>query len=105
MFPHEACDWLDVPRSERDEHEITDVLARAIAHLVDKATIVDDVFRGYADPATSPLARRPVRSRDLRWDGRDPPTPFPGENGTLDVERARDRFATRGIATRTTVTW
>jgi bifunctional UDP-N-acetylglucosamine pyrophosphorylase/glucosamine-1-phosphate N-acetyltransferase len=30
VFPAEARGWLDVPRSERDEHEITDVLARAI---------------------------------------------------------------------------
>jgi bifunctional UDP-N-acetylglucosamine pyrophosphorylase/glucosamine-1-phosphate N-acetyltransferase len=30
VFPAEAERWLDVPRSERGEHEITDVLARAI---------------------------------------------------------------------------
>jgi len=30
-FPAEARDWLDVPLSERGEHEITDVLARVIA--------------------------------------------------------------------------
>jgi len=33
VFPFETCDWLDVPRSERDEHEITDVLARAIERV------------------------------------------------------------------------
>jgi UDP-N-acetylglucosamine diphosphorylase/glucosamine-1-phosphate N-acetyltransferase len=30
-FPAEARDWLDVPESERGEHEITDVLAQVIA--------------------------------------------------------------------------
>jgi UDP-N-acetylglucosamine diphosphorylase/glucosamine-1-phosphate N-acetyltransferase len=30
VFPPEARDWLDVPKSERGEHEITDVLARVI---------------------------------------------------------------------------
>ncbi|WP_435346624.1 bifunctional sugar-1-phosphate nucleotidylyltransferase/acetyltransferase [Haloarchaeobius sp. HRN-SO-5] len=30
VFPAEARDWLDVPPSERDEREITDVLARAV---------------------------------------------------------------------------
>jgi len=30
VFPAEARDWLDVPKSERGEHEITDVLARVI---------------------------------------------------------------------------
>jgi len=29
-FPAAARDWLDVPTSERDEHELTDVLARVI---------------------------------------------------------------------------
>lgn len=31
-FPAEARDWLDVPESERGEHELTDVLARTIEH-------------------------------------------------------------------------
>jgi len=69
---------------------------RAVAHLVDKASIVDETFRGYADPAASPLARRAVQSRELQWEGDDPSTPFPGENGTLDVERARDLFRDAG---------
>jgi bifunctional UDP-N-acetylglucosamine pyrophosphorylase/glucosamine-1-phosphate N-acetyltransferase len=30
VFPAEAREWLDVPRSERGEHEITDVLERVI---------------------------------------------------------------------------
>jgi len=30
VFPAAAGDWLDVPRSERGEHEITDVLGRVI---------------------------------------------------------------------------
>jgi len=30
VFPAEAREWLDVPKSERGEHEITDVLARVI---------------------------------------------------------------------------
>jgi len=31
VFPEEAREWLDVPASERGEHEITDVLARVVA--------------------------------------------------------------------------
>jgi bifunctional UDP-N-acetylglucosamine pyrophosphorylase/glucosamine-1-phosphate N-acetyltransferase len=30
VFPEEALSWLDVPESERGEHEITDVLARVV---------------------------------------------------------------------------
>ena len=33
QFPAAALEWLDVPRSERGEHELTDVLARAIEHV------------------------------------------------------------------------
>jgi bifunctional UDP-N-acetylglucosamine pyrophosphorylase/glucosamine-1-phosphate N-acetyltransferase len=31
LFPEEAREWLEVPESERGEHEITDVLAQVIA--------------------------------------------------------------------------
>ncbi len=31
VFPEEAREWLDVPASERGEHEVTDVLARVVA--------------------------------------------------------------------------
>jgi bifunctional UDP-N-acetylglucosamine pyrophosphorylase/glucosamine-1-phosphate N-acetyltransferase len=31
VFPDEAREWLDVPRSERGEHELTDVVAEVIA--------------------------------------------------------------------------
>ena len=33
VFPASARDWLDVPRSERGEHEITDVLERVIGEF------------------------------------------------------------------------
>ena len=33
VFPATARDWLDVPESERGEHEITDVVARVIAEF------------------------------------------------------------------------
>jgi len=40
VFPAAARDWLDVPKSERGEHEITDVLARVIdEHRVEPVTV------------------------------------------------------------------
>jgi peptide/nickel transport system substrate-binding protein len=66
-----------------------------LASLIDKETLVDEAFDGYARPAASPLAASPewVPS-DLTWDDRetDPVHPFVGESGSLDVERARDRL-------------
>ncbi|UPW02354.1 sugar phosphate nucleotidyltransferase [Halorussus gelatinilyticus] len=41
VFPAEAREWLDVPASERGEHEITDVLARTIAEHEVTAVEID----------------------------------------------------------------
>jgi peptide/nickel transport system substrate-binding protein len=70
-----------------------------LASLIDKRALVDDAFDGYARPAASPLATSPewVPS-DLSWDGReaDPVYPFVGDDGSLDVEVARERFREAG---------
>jgi len=70
-----------------------------LASLVDKTALVDDAFDGYARPAASPLATSPewVPS-DLSWDGRetDPVYPFVGDEGSLDVEAARELFRDAG---------
>ena len=66
-----------------------------LASLIDKRTLVDVAFDGYAEPAASPLAAtREWVPSDLRWGDRetDPVHPFVGESGTLDAERARDRL-------------
>jgi len=41
VFPAAAREWLDVPQSERGEHEITDVLARVIEEFDVRAVDVD----------------------------------------------------------------
>ncbi|MFC6835337.1 bifunctional sugar-1-phosphate nucleotidylyltransferase/acetyltransferase [Halomarina ordinaria] len=41
VFPAEARDWLDVPKSERGEHEFTDVLARVIDEYEVRAVEVE----------------------------------------------------------------
>ncbi|PSP96350.1 glucose-1-phosphate thymidylyltransferase [Halobacteriales archaeon QS_5_70_17] len=41
VFPAAARDWLDVPMSERGEHEITDVLARVIEEREVRTVTVD----------------------------------------------------------------
>ncbi|WP_066412385.1 ABC transporter substrate-binding protein [Halorubrum aethiopicum] len=65
-----------------------------VASLVDKASLVDDAFAGYAHPASTPLAASPEWvPEDLRWDDErdeDPVHPFHGEGGSLDVAAARE---------------
>ncbi|NKE35617.1 NTP transferase domain-containing protein [Natronococcus sp. JC468] len=44
-FPEEAIEWLDVPASERGEHEITDVLAQ----VVDRFTVTPVTLERWMD--------------------------------------------------------
>ncbi|SNR48530.1 ABC transporter substrate-binding protein [Halorubrum vacuolatum] len=71
-----------------------------IASMLDKTTIVDDAFEGYAAPATSMLAASPeLVPEELRWDddrGTDPVHPFYGSNGALDTDAVRDAFRDAG---------
>ncbi|EMA60789.1 extracellular solute-binding protein family 5 [Halorubrum lipolyticum DSM 21995] len=70
-----------------------------LASLIDKRTLVDTAFDGYAEAAASPLAATPewVPS-ELLWEDReaDPVHPFVGESGSLDAETARDRLRDAG---------
>ncbi|MFW6382660.1 MAG: ABC transporter substrate-binding protein [Haloferacaceae archaeon] len=65
---------------------------RVVARLIDKSAIVEDVFDGYAKAAASPLAASPDAVPDsLAWtDGTDPVNPFFDDEGSLDVEAARE---------------
>ncbi|MDR5674537.1 ABC transporter substrate-binding protein [Halalkaliarchaeum sp. AArc-GB] len=68
----------------------------AVAQLFDKGEIVEEVFDGYAVPATGPLEERWVPP-DLFWDGEDPVVPFfAGADGEFDEEAAREAFNEAG---------
>ncbi|AGB32543.1 extracellular solute-binding protein, family 5 [Natrinema pellirubrum DSM 15624] len=69
---------------------------RAITQLIDKETIVDEVFYDYATPTATPVADDWVPS-SLEWSGEDPVTPFVGSNGRLNVEAAKSAFETAGF--------
>ncbi len=75
---------------------------RAVARLVDTATIVSEDFNSNADPATNLLARPGAETaadwipQSLRWDGADPKVPFIGTEGELDVTEARSLFRSVG---------
>ena len=71
-----------------------------VSGLIDKSTLVDDAFDGYAAPATSPLAASPswvpASLEFAHEDGVDPVTPFYGDDGVVDVDAARDAFREAG---------
>jgi peptide/nickel transport system substrate-binding protein len=69
---------------------------RAVARLLDKSYLIDDVFHQYAEPAASPLAKHDSCAPELQWNGTDPELPFPGEGGTLDVGKAKKAFRNAG---------
>jgi peptide/nickel transport system substrate-binding protein len=69
---------------------------RAVAGLLDKDWLVEDVFHGYAAPTATP-ATEEWTPEELAWNGEDPATPFFGSDGELDVEAARDAFEDAGF--------
>ncbi|MFC4437176.1 MULTISPECIES: ABC transporter substrate-binding protein [Natrialbaceae] len=69
---------------------------RAVAGLIDKAWLVEDVFHGYADPTATPVTDEWTPD-DLAWNGEDPVTPFLGSDGDLDVGAAREAFEDAGF--------
>lgn len=70
---------------------------RAVASLIDEAHLVGEALNGYGVPAVTPLAGTPYASPAVAWEGSDPIQPFPGEDGRLDVERAREAFRRAGF--------
>ncbi|MFC7072507.1 ABC transporter substrate-binding protein [Halovenus rubra] len=70
---------------------------RLIARLIDKETIREEVFGGFARPATSPLTGTEWVPSDLRWAGVDPELPFFGTNGSLDIEEIHSYLRDAGF--------
>lgn len=62
---------------------------RLVARLLDKAIIREEVFDGFARPASSPLTGTEWVPTDLQWQDGDPELPFFGTDGTVDSEAAR----------------
>jgi peptide/nickel transport system substrate-binding protein len=71
---------------------------RAVARLLDREHLVDDVFEGYATPAVTTLATTAYEPDDLAWGTGDRRLPFVGTDGDLAVERARDLFRDAGYS-------
>ena len=69
---------------------------RAVAHLVNKAGIVESIFDGYAEPRTTPVRSDSWIPQDLKWNNDDPEVPFVGVEDELFIENAREHFSNAG---------
>ncbi|GAB3679596.1 hypothetical protein GCM10028857_01190 [Salinarchaeum chitinilyticum] len=69
----------------------------ALGRLIDRDAIVETVFDGVATATETPLHQTAYVSEELEWDGESVTGPFPGENGNLDAETARQLFRDAGF--------
>ncbi|EMA34104.1 ABC transporter substrate-binding protein [Halobiforma nitratireducens] len=73
----------------------------AVAQLLDKAWIVETIFRNEAEPIATPVVDDWIPDGSgLAWDGTDPISPYPGDaggNGRLESPDARAPFEERGF--------
>ncbi|MEF8800576.1 MAG: ABC transporter substrate-binding protein [Halolamina sp.] len=67
-----------------------------LARLVDQAHLTASVLQEYGRPAAGPLWDTRWYPDRLEWDDGHPVTPFLGDDGDLDVERAREAFRETG---------
>lgn len=74
-------------------HSIRTVLSR----LIDRSHIVSSVFDERATPAETPVLRSAHVPEDVEWSGESALGPFPGADGTLDPDAARELFREAGF--------
>jgi len=70
---------------------------RAVARLIDRQYSVDEIMDGHATPSDSPLLKTEYLADEFAWDDESAIGPFPGEDGEVDQERARDVFRDAGF--------
>lgn len=69
----------------------------AVARLIDRQYSVDEIMYGYAQPSDSPLLRTEYLADEFAWNEGSNLGSFPGEDGEVDRERARDVFREAGF--------
>ncbi|WP_121821298.1 ABC transporter substrate-binding protein [Halostella salina] len=69
---------------------------QVLGRLLDRRTITDEIFDSYATPGNAPLVDDQYIPDDLQWSGTSALGEFPGEDGTVDVEAAKQLFRDAG---------
>lgn len=61
-----------------------------LSRLVDRQHIVDEIFEGRATAADTPVLRSGTVPEGVEWTGESALGAFPGTDGEIDIEQARD---------------
>jgi len=69
---------------------------QVLGRLLDRRAITDDIFDSYAAPGNAPLVDTRYIPDDLQWSGTSAIGEFPGEDGDVDVETAKQLFRDAG---------
>lgn len=85
--------WIDARNTPLSNYAFRTALAR----LIDREHLVETAFDDMATPTETPLHATGYVPEGLAWDGTSEAGPFPGEDGELDVEAARDLFRDAGF--------
>ena len=70
---------------------------QTVARLVDRNHIAETILEGYAQPSDTSLKRTSFNMDEFTWNGHSRLGEFPGEDGTVDAEAARDTFRDAGF--------
>jgi len=88
----ESWSWYLLGFNTRQSHLSNPRFRRAVARLVDRAHVARTVLNGNARPANVPPIRDEYIPESLYWSGEHALGPFPGSDGDVDPEAARDLF-------------
>ncbi|MFC4437178.1 MULTISPECIES: ABC transporter substrate-binding protein [Natrialbaceae] len=93
--PRQSRMFYHVGFNTRTEAFSDSSVRHLVSRLLDKSWIIEDVFGNHAEPVAVPLSDEWVPDAlAMDEDDEDPVTPFFGSDGELDVDAARDAFAT-----------
>lgn len=70
---------------------------RLVSRLLDKRYVAEEILGGYGTPVSNPFEGTEWHPAGAGFDGADPEVPFLGEDGEVDVGRARAAFRDRGF--------
>ncbi len=88
----ESWSWYLLGFNARRSYLSNPRFRRVVARLVDRGHVARSALSGRARPADAPPMPDRFVPSDLRWSGESAVGSFPGSEGSVETERARDLF-------------